>query len=140
MKKNNNYGISLLQVIIIVIIASAIIGGAFLLLNGEKAKTRDAKRLSDITRIQAAFELLYNQSASYAPSSQSGCNQAGMLVSQCNLKQFIPTISQIKDPGSNTYKVTGVPGDQGFAISFTLEKAYGNLAAGKHTLTQNGIQ
>jgi len=121
-------------------VTCVIIGGAFLMLNNEKAKTRDAKRLSDISRLQAAFQLLYNETASYQQASQGGCDQVGVLVSTCNLANYIPTIAQVKDPGRYSYRVTRVPSQEGFEITFNLEKSYGSLVAGKHTLSQSGIK
>lgn len=140
MSKTSQKGISMVAVLVIVILFGAVIGGAFLLLNEEKAKTRDAKRMSDVARLQAAFELLYSASSSYAPAAQSGCDQVGMPVSQCNLKAYIPTIGQFKDPGKYQYIVATTPSDEGYAVSFTLEKSYDNFSAGQHQLTQDGIK
>ncbi len=136
----SEHGLSLIQILILVAVFGLLIGGGFLLLNNEKAKTRDAKRLSDITRIQAAFEFLYNQTASYTAAAQDGCDQAGMLASQCNLSAYIPAIRQFRDPGKYQYVVTTVPGDDAYAVTFQLEKEYYNLTAGQHVLTQDGIQ
>ncbi|MFA5052310.1 MAG: hypothetical protein WC544_04625 [Patescibacteria group bacterium] len=137
---NNQKGVSAVTIIVVVIIFCAVIGGAFLLLNDEKAKTRDAKRMSDMARLQAAFELLYNNSSSYAPAAQSGCDKVGMLASQCDLQTYIPTISQIKDPGKYQYQITGVPDDSSYAVTFHLEKSYDNFSAGKHVLSEDGIK
>ena len=136
----NKKGVSLLAVLILVVVFGLIIGGGFVLINIEKAKTRDARRLSDITRIQAAFEFLYNDTADYSLAAQGGCNEVGALVSTCNLKQYLPSIGQFADPGKYKYVISKVPADDGYAVTFTLEKSYYNLLAGKHTLTQNGIK
>ncbi len=133
-------GLSILSIIIIVVVFGATVGGAFVLINNEKAHTRDAVRLSDMTRVQAAFEFLYNQQASYALAAENGCNQAGMLVSQCSLGEYYSTINQLEDPGKYQYKVSTVPTENEYGITFTLEKDYQNLTAGEHLLTQDGIQ
>ena len=137
---SNQKGLSLVVILILVIIFGLIIGGGFVLLNQEKAKARDAKRLSDITRVQAAFEFLYHDTANYALAAQNGCDKAGMLVSQCNLKQYLPSIAQFRDPGGYSYAISGVPSEEGYEVTFNLEKSYYNLKAGKHTLTHNGIK
>ncbi len=140
MKITNQRGISAVSVIIIIIVFGLVIGVSFLLLNEEKAKSRDAKRMADMARIQAAFELTFAETSSYAMAAQSGCDRTGMAVSQCNLGQYIPTIGQMKDPGKYQYQVTGVPGAESYAITFTLEKSYDNFAAGRHVLSQDGIK
>ncbi|MFH1207288.1 MAG: hypothetical protein V1668_01640 [Patescibacteria group bacterium] len=140
MTHDNQKGLSALLIIIVVIIFCAVIGGAFLLLNEEKAKSRDAKRMSDMARIQAAFELNFADTSSYAAAAQIGCDKAGMLVSQCSLQAYIPTIGQMKDPGEYQYQVVSVPTNDGYGISFTLEKSYENFPAGRHLLTQDGIK
>ena len=136
----NQKGASLVTILILVVVFGLLIGGSFILINVEKAKARDAKRLSDITRIQAAFEFLYNETASYGQAAIDGCSQAGMLVSQCNLKKYLPTINQFSDPGKYSYVVSQVPNDESFQITFTLEKDYDSFRAGSHTLTPTGIK
>jgi len=140
MKYDNQKGITLVKLLIIIIVLGAIIGIMFILLNNEKAKTRDAKRLSDISRLQAAFELMYSDTASYEQAAKNGCSQVGMTASQCNLKNYIPSINQFKDPGRYQYLVSKVPSEDGYEITFYLEKSYYNLEAGKHTLSPQGIK
>jgi len=136
----NNQGISLLKLLIFVAIFGLFIGGGFVLLNNERAKTRDAQRLADMARVQAAFEFLFNDNASYSPAAINGCDSTGQLVSQCNLAQYLPQIAQIKDPGRFTYTISQVPSDQGFGITFSLEKGYQSIKAGQHILTHSGIK
>jgi hypothetical protein len=140
MLQSNQKGIAIVRLLIIVAVVCVVIGGGFILLNSEKANTRDAKRLSDVARLQAAFELLYNATASYAGASQGGCDHIGALVSQCNLSSYIPAIAQFKDPGKYSYKISQVPSDEGYQVTFYLEKQYGDLKSGKHTLSPTGIQ
>ena len=140
MTHNNQKGVSALSIIIIVIIFGAVIGASFLLLNEEKAKSRDAKRMADMARVQAAFELTFANTSSYVAAAQSGCDKAGMLVSQCSLQAYLPTIGQMKDPGKYQYQVVSVPTSEAYSIAFSLEKSYDNFTAGRHTLTQDGIK
>lgn len=140
MRGTEQRGSTLVYVIIIVIAFSVVVGGCFYLIGEERAKTRDAKRLSDITRIQAAFEMLYNDTASYEQAAVGGCGKKGALVSTCNVSAYLPTIAEFKDPGSSRYLITEVPSETSFGVSFQLEKAYGTMIAGKHTLTPAGIK
>lgn len=140
MVKSHQQGTALVQIIIIVIVLCLLVGGGFFLINEEKAKTRDARRLSDIVRIQAAFEFLYNDTASYEGAANDGCDTSGVLVSQCNLKTYLPAIGSFKDPGKYRYSISTVPSDESYAVTFTLEKSYGTLGAGTHVLTTQGIK
>ncbi|XOU94477.1 MAG: hypothetical protein ACNFW9_00240 [Candidatus Kerfeldbacteria bacterium] len=137
---NNQKGVNLVSVIISIIVIGVIIGGGFLLLNNERSKTRDAKRLSDITRIQAAFEFLYNDTASYELAAITGCDVVGSTVDTCNLKQYMPSIVNMKDPGKFSYVVNVVPDEETYTIVFRLENSYNNYASGAHTLTPVGIR
>lgn len=140
MVKSHQQGAALVQIVIIIIVFCLLVGGGFFLINNEKAKTRDARRLSDMARIQAAFEFLYNDTASYQGAAHDGCDATGALVSQCSLKTYLPSIASFKDPGKYRYFMSTVPSDESYAVSFTLEKSYGTLRAGTHVLTPQGIQ
>ncbi len=140
MVKSHQQGSVLVRIVIIVIVFCLLVGGGFFLINNEKAKTRDARRLSDMARIQAAFEFLFNDTASYEGAANHGCDTKGSLVSQCNLKTYLPSIASFKDPGKYRYSISTVPSDESYAVSFTLEKSYGTLRAGAHFLTPQGIK
>lgn len=105
----------------------------------EIAQARDADRFSDMRYIAAGMAELYGKTHSYEDAAQ-GCSKVGDLVSQCSLKSYLDKIDTITDPGSGQYLVTKVPDDAGYEMSFTLERGYGEYKAGKHTLTQDGIQ
>lgn len=110
-----------------------------LFLLNERARTRDAERITDVTRLAAGFALLYNQKASFLDAAV-GCPTVGSLASACTLQNIIPGIGDIKDPGSFSYIVSKVPDRDDFAIQFRLEKKYGTLLPGFHLLTRAGIQ
>lgn len=132
-------GFSLKELIIFTGLLLMVIIFGVLLLNQERARTRDAKRITDITQVRFGFEVLFNEKNSYAEAA-SGCAKAGSLVSTCNLSAYLSNISQIKDPGKYRYQVAKVPGEKDFEVAFTLEKGYGSLIKGKHTLSAEGIK
>jgi len=133
-------GLTMVQLLIWVLVFGVIIGGAVILINQEKAKTRDAKRLSDITRLQAAFEFLFNDTNSYDGAAQNGCAKFGDPVSRCNLQKYLPGIANFRDPSGGNYVVTVVPKQDNYEIMFHLEKSHSDYEAGKHTLSPAGIQ
>lgn len=112
---------------------------ATMVLSMERARTRDAQRIGDMTRIASGFALLYAQKASYADAA-AGCSKVGVAASSCTLGEVLPGLEAVKDPGRFSYTVSKVPDRDDFGIRFRLERRYGSLSAGPHTLTKNGIQ
>lgn len=135
----NNKGFSLKELIIFTALLLVVIVLGVALLNGERARVRDAKRIADLTQVQYGFEILFNERNSYAEAAQ-GCSEAGVLVSACSLSEFLPNIAKIKDPGKYSYTVTKVPDEENFEVTFYLEKGYDSLSSGKHTLSAVGIR
>lgn len=109
-----------------------------LLLSNERARTRDAERIADMSKIAGGFALLYAQDASYAAAAQ-GCSQVGQSVAQCTLTTQIGTVDAIRDPGRYSYVVSQVPSRDNFGVTFQLERGYGLYAAGQHILDKSGI-
>jgi len=110
-----------------------------LLLSAERARTRDMKRIVDMTRISAGFALLYGQKATYADAA-AGCPTVGSDATTCTLTDVLDRSESIKDPGKFSYTVKTVPDRTNFGITFRLERSYGTLKAGEHVLSKTGIQ
>ena len=136
----NQKGLTVVQLLIGILIFGIIIGGGFVLINQEKAKTRDAKRISDITRLQAAFEFLFNETNSYEGAAENGCSKLNDSASLCNLQKYLPSISDFRDPSGGNYTIITVPTEDNYEITFHLERSYGEFRAGKHTLSPSGIK
>ncbi len=125
-----------MDIVIAVLVFFFLLGTAAWSYGQENKMARDATRLADIRQIQAAFELIYRDNKSY----QSAACQKDDLVSLCQLAEHLPQIAQIGDPGKSHYLVNETPGETGYSISFSLEKSYGELSAGLHTLSEDGIK
>lgn len=107
--------------------------------NVERSRTRDAKRIADMTMLASGFALLYAEQASYEPAA-AGCSKVGDPAASCAVIPALGETEALKDPGRFTYKVSRVPDKEDFGISFRLERRYGGLAAGPHTLSKSGIK
>ncbi len=105
----------------------------------ERARNRDAKRIADMTNYAAGFAVLYAQKASYADAAKQ-CGKKGMVATTCALPTLTGLEDELQDPGRYTYIVSRVPDAENYGIQFYLERAYGSLAAGPHTLSKDGIQ
>lgn len=130
---------TLTEVLIIGALFGLFVLGGTALLASERARTRDAKRIADMTRLSAGFALLYGQKASYTDAA-AGCPKVGSLASSCTLVSFISGLDTVKDPSAFTYSVTRVPDKDDYGISFHLERSYGALQSGVHTLSKAGIR
>lgn len=130
---------SLTETLIVGALFGLLILAGTLLLSSERARTRDARRIADMTRLAAGFALLFGQKASYADAA-TGCSTVGTNPASCTLTDVMTNLDQIKDPGRFQYVVSRVPDRDDFAIQFQLERPYGTLLAGKHQLTKAGIQ
>lgn len=113
--------------------------GGTLVLGAERARTRDARRIADMTRLAAGFALLYSQKASYTDAA-AGCAAVNTDASTCTLQDVVGPLNAIRDPGKFSYTVVRVPDREDYAIRFQLERAYGTLKAGAHLLTKSGIR
>ena len=138
--RNTSSGFTVIQLLLSVLVLGIIVSGFFYLLNNERSKTRDAERLADMARVQAAFQMLYATNASYISAAENGCGTVGSLVNSCNLTAQMPDIGTIKDPGQYAYTVNAIPSDQGYEVVFRLENSYGSLKSGFHSITEDGLR
>lgn len=130
---------TLTETLIIGALFGAVIIAGTLLLSVERARTRDAKRITDMVRLAAGFSLLYSQKASYADAA-SGCSTVGANPAACSLGDVVSGLGQLHDPGRFAYTVSRVPDRDDFGVAFRLERSYGSLAAGPHVLSKTGIR
>lgn len=132
-------GFSLPESLIIGAIAVllAVVGTGLLSL--ERARLRDAKRITDITRFAGAFAILYAQHGGYEQAA-TGCAKIGTNPATCTLPGVSSTSEAMQDPGKFSYTISRVPDHQDFAITFQLERNYGTLTAGKHVLSRQGVR
>lgn len=132
-------GFTLSETLIIGALFGVFVLAGTLLVSAERARTRDMKRIADMTRISAGFALLYAQKASYADAA-IGCSAVGADAATCDLDDVMSNMGALRDPGSFSYTVQRVPDVSGYGVQFRLERTYGALAAGTHVLTNSGIR
>ena len=135
----NHSGLSLIELLIIIGLFGALITLGLFVLSNERARVRDSQRIADITRVQAAFQLLYFEKASYKEAA-TGCPKTGDDVNQCGLGKYLNGLGALRDPGRFKYQISRVPDESDYGVAFNLERAYGGLKAGQHVLSKNGIK
>ena len=131
-------GFTLTETLIIGALFGVFVLAGTLMLSSERARTRDTKRIADMTRLAAGFALLYSQKGSYVDAA-AGCPRVNSNPAACSLTSVIGALDAIKDPGRYHYTIYKVPDQDDFAVKFTLEKSYGSLLAGTHYLNRDGI-
>jgi hypothetical protein len=139
MFEKDNTGFKIVEGLVVVGLILALVAVGLALLNNERAQVRDAHRLADMILIASAFDVMHNETNSYADAAR-GCSEVRQLVSQCELTTYLGPVQGIVDPGGHEYIVTKVPTAKSYEITFTLERAYGSLSAGNHTLSELGIR
>ncbi len=106
----------------------------------EQARARDLQRMADALIIQTAFEQMYQHDRSYGLAAYNGCDEAGMSVRRCQLRDYYLDINILRDPGKYDYNVTEVPTETSYEITFWLEKDHDDFAKGVHTISPEGIK
>ncbi len=121
------------------------------ILDGARANSRDARRISDIKQIQTALELYYNDSNSYPLVENSVVLGQGDYTHLCLEEGFAPMdfnctttiyMSQIPanpEPGGSDYIYQSIDGKE-YTIKFTIETDTGGFKAGNVIATPSGIQ
>src|SRR4030042_4253462 len=64
-KLKKQQGFSLIELLVVIVIIILLAGISIIALNGQRAKARDAKRISDIKQIQTALEFYYSNEQEY---------------------------------------------------------------------------
>ena len=132
-------GFTLTETLIIGALFGLFVLAGTLILSAERARTRDAKRIADMTRLSAGLALMYGQQATYADAA-AGCPTVGSDATKCTLTEVMTGLESVKDPARFAYTISRVPDRDDFGIKFRLERSYGTLKAGDHVLTKAGVR
>ncbi len=129
-----NKGFTLIELLVVIAIIGLLATLAVVALNSARAKSRDAKRVSDVKQIQTSLELYYNDENGYPAATTLGTEIVG-ATSGVTYMGAVPTNPS---PGGAAYVYTS--NGTTYSLTFSLEGATGGLASGAHTATQTGIQ
>jgi prepilin-type N-terminal cleavage/methylation domain-containing protein len=160
MKKSNQKGFTLIELLVVIAIIGLLSTLAVVALNSARAKSRDAKRIADVKEIQTALELYYADNNAYPVaagitlgipaesglSSSGFCGTGGTACSGTTYMGLVPAAPTAADGtcasgfSSTAYVYTAPAGGASYGIAYCLGSATGDVAAGGHTATQNGIQ
>ncbi len=143
-------GFTLIELLVVIAIIGLLSTLAVIALNNARAKSRDARRVSDIKQIQSALELYYNDmngypyAASYA-SIEDNClqaNEGGFVGSTCTATGtvYMTRVPGNPEPGGTTYQYinTDSTANRTYAIEYELENGAGGVPSGIQTASQAG--
>lgn len=150
-------GFTLIELLVVIAIIALLSTLAVVSLNNARAKSRDAKRVSDIKQMQTALELYFADQQGYPASSTitvgtlntSDClSSAGGFVSRastaCDGSGITTYMGQVPaaqtPPSGNVYTYSG--NADTYNLIFTLEGQTGSLSGppnATHTATPSGI-
>jgi general secretion pathway protein G len=156
-KKNS--GFTLIELLVVIAIIGILSTLAVVALNSARQKSRDAKRVADVKQIQTALELYFADQSLYPTQAtavvlgatatktlSSGiAANAGFAATAVgtNYMGLVPTaplpVETGCTAGQNDYTYTSAAGAS-YTLTFCLGGKVGDLAAGVHTATADGIQ
>jgi prepilin-type N-terminal cleavage/methylation domain-containing protein len=149
----NNTGFTLIEVLVVVAVIALLSAVALVALQSGRQKSRDAKRLSDMTQMATAMELYFNTNKGY-PSSVSDL-VPGFTSSVPASPQppdgdcasvIYPlggtgtTYNYYPSPTGGSYTYSGLTVYPDYIYYFCLGNQTGNFAPGMHYVTPKGLR
>ena len=145
MKMKKNKGFTLIELLVVIAIIGLLSTLAVVALNNARAKSRDARRISDVKQVQTALEMFYNDCNGYPPTLTAGATLTG-CASGVTLGTYMATIPTSPTPvdgdctsTENTYTYTSESPNTTYSLAYCLGSSTGTLAAGVHTATPAGL-
>ncbi len=131
--KTQQSGFTLIELLVVIAIIGLLASVVLLSLNSARAKSRDAKRLSDVRQIASAMELYFNDNNTYPTTTPV------LVPNYIGSWPSYPLPSADGSCGTYTgYALTG--GATTWSIPFCLGGQTGGYTAGVHTASQAGVQ
>ena len=97
MFKKNSKGFTLIELLVVIAIIGILSSVVLASLNSARKKSRDARRVADIKRLQLALELYFDSNKKYPAGGFSA-------LSSSLVPTYLPAMSNDPLGGSNTYK------------------------------------
>ena len=125
--KRNQEGFTLIELLVVIAIIGLLSTISVLALNSARARSRDAKRVSDIKQIQTALEMYYNDTNDYPASLSFG---TGSIATGSNIyMKVVPKQPEPNDgdctTAENTYTYTKTTSSNGTSVTYGLTYCLG---------------
>lgn len=137
-------GFTLIELLVVIAIIGLLASVVLVALNGARAKSRDAKRIADMTEMNKALELYYNDH-NYYPSTTISFGANGSVGPYLLTPTYISQVPIAPTPAdngctNNAYVYTPYSNGATYSYSFCLGTSQGSISKGPHTLTTSGFQ
>ena len=166
MSKRTSKGFTLVELLVVIAIIGLLSTLAVVALNSARQKSRDSKRVADMKQIQTALELYYADNNAYPgdPATATDALGNGTAVKLCNggwqasgfscTTTYMGLVPKAPTPNDGTctaaqnaydfVKAADMSAAQtagtSYEINFCLGGVVGDLAAGVHKASPNGLQ
>ncbi len=143
MKLNNHKGFTLIELLVVIAIIGILSTLAIVALGNARARSRDAKRVSDIRQIHSALELYFNDNGIYPTAITPGNSLSNGTTTYMAAIPSNPT--PVNDGNCPT---TGGSGSQysyshysnaSYVLTYCVGAQTGDITAGTHRAGPNGV-
>lgn len=157
MTKSNNKGFTLIELLVVIAIIGLLSTLAVVALNSARQKSRDSKRVADVKQVQTALELYFADANGYPTAASAvelgvspqkalctggwtdSCSSGTTYMGLVPAKPMPADTATCQAGTANQYMYTSANGTT-YSLTFCLGGAVGDLIAGVHTASPNGIQ
>lgn len=137
MKKQK--GFTLIELLVVIAIIGLLSTLAVVALNNARAKSRDARRISDIKQIQTALELYYNDAGEYPSSINAPISYSGTAYMATTPTNPTP-VNDGPCLAGQSYAYTQDGSGASYHLTYCLGGVTGGVSKGIHNATPSGIQ
>jgi prepilin-type N-terminal cleavage/methylation domain-containing protein len=142
---NNRKGFTLIELLVVIAIIGILSTLAIVALGSARAKSRDAKRVSDMRSLFSALELYYNDNSMYPTNITPG---QPLAYNGTTYMALVPSNPTPVNDGTNmcpaagtmtNYPYSATTGGASYTITYCIGQSTGELGAGTHRVTPVGI-
>ena len=138
MNPTKKKGFTLIELLVVIAIIGILATLAVVALQNARQSARDAKRIADITQMQTALELFYNDHGGYPDSISTSIASGGITY-----MSIVPTAPSPADGdcqvASNTYEYSQQGSGASYTIDFCLGNQTGGLSSGAKQAVPGGV-
>jgi len=139
--KKTKKGFTLIELLVVIAIIGLLSTLSIVALNSARARSRDARRISDVKQMQTALELYYNDVGAYPPSADVS---SSIATGSTIYMQIVPSSPTPADGDcttlSNPYDYEMTDSGASYTLQYCLGATTGGLTAGIGTATPAAIQ
>jgi len=139
--KNNKKGFTLIELLVVIAIIGLLSTLSVVALNSARARSRDARRVSDVKQIQTALEMYYNEVNQYPPTTAA---TSTIKSTSTVYMSAIPTAPTPADTSAclstNSYVYTQTDSGASYTLRYCVGSETGGIPAGVNTATPAGVR